>query len=1374
MNAVWWEAFVRTARLVSCAIAVYLLLCRAAAAFVPVCSAAQIVAAEGCAPAPSTADCTIAGDYVTSQPDCTLDFGNRHVLINGTSIIDAGSRRLTIRAGRLTLRESAEIRARGDATSTAGGNINLITTGNLTLERISDVIVTSGDVAGSIYVEAGGTVTLSGRLSADGSTLYAVGGTISVVAGQDILVRSTGLITAKNGAEAFSPGTIELYTNNGRIEVSGTITSSGGEGGAITIDAATNVTTTVDIFADGTGNGGNGGSIEIFAGTGIDLNGRLLARGGSGSGGFGGGAGGTVFLEADFGDLRIRKNILADGAVPDADGAEIAIESNGSIIVDSAATISGGTYGSVGAAGVLSLDATVDILASGTIAAQGGVEGGEIALAAGRNIFVKALDALGRDAGSYGGTIDVQAGQLTKGILTIDGTLNSSGGICGTLEGCGAGGIQLLDGCDVVLTTNALLRNRGADGGDTSLIARGRLTIQGSARVDATTTVGGTQGSDGSNSLSHPVGVPPSISATATIVPAATIVAAAIGVCPTCGNNVIEEGETCDDGNTAGCDGCSFSCRIQLCDDGNTCTEDSCDPTFGCRYQPVTNGVACNDGLNCTSGDACLNGRCTGTQMDCSFLDTACVRGVCNELTLQCEGQSAPDGSACDDGLFCTVADRCNAGVCGGQPRDCSSQDGICTAGVCDEDADRCEAQPANEGAACDDGQPCTLNDVCTNGLCGYPASSNCLCITGCSCAIACYTGVDFCLASTCITPDPGCEAFIFPPCCGNGQVDPGEQCDDGNNIETDGCTSSCTIGPGAPASPTRTPTGAASATATHSPTPSLTFSATRTPTRTPTFTPTRTATPTPSSTPTRTPTATMTPTRTASLTPTRTPTAGVTATATSTATPSPTPFGGCPAQPAPGCALSGKAVVAAKKPGDPKGNQLVFQWLRGAETVAADLGSPTTGGNYHLCAYSNAGLGIALGIPAASVCSNGRACWSIVGQPDKVKGYRYRDSGRVHDGVQTVLLASGDEGYAKIAVKAKGERLRLPGLANLALGLRVQVSSDGGECWEAEIGGVSVSSALDRLTGRVEIAPPFRNVGVSSDGTQLYVPGCGRTCVRRVAMPGGTITTSHFAGILLQSIDLAPDGSPLTAITQSGNLRVLGGALDVVRDVSLGVAVRAVDLAPDGDGLALLEASPSRDLKQVDVNTGAVVATTQLAALPYDVAALSSCARCSIVTLPALGVVQVVRDGVAAEVIDVGTSPRHVASNRPASGDEIAVVTSRAADRVTFVNVTAAAVTGTLALRNPTDADALPTLAFVLFENDSRLAVVSLQPGPTFGRLLAAIAFPQRLDAVRVARGTGVAYVVARTHDRLWKIDPAQLPSDGSTVAAPVATLIH
>lgn len=99
-----------------------------------------------------------------------------------------------------------------------------------------------------------------------------------------------------------------------------------------------------------------------------------------------------------------------------------------------------------------------------------------------------------------------------------------------------------------------------------------------------------------------------------------------------CGNGIVDDGETCDDSNTTGGDGCSAACLLELppppvcgdgfteapeeCDDGNTAGNDGCSAI--CESEPLTfcgdgttqnpngNGGAeqCDDG-NTASGDGC-------------------------------------------------------------------------------------------------------------------------------------------------------------------------------------------------------------------------------------------------------------------------------------------------------------------------------------------------------------------------------------------------------------------------------------------------------------------------------------------------------------------------------------------------------------------------------------------------------------------------------------------------------------------------------------------------------------------------------------------------------------------------------------------------
>jgi hypothetical protein len=56
-------------------------------------------------------------------------------------------------------------------------------------------------------------------------------------------------------------------------------------------------------------------------------------------------------------------------------------------------------------------------------------------------------------------------------------------------------------------------------------------------------------------------------------------------------------------------------CAGVLCpDDGNPCTLETCVPASGaCEVMPLANGAQCSDGLECTLGDVCNAGVCTGS-----------------------------------------------------------------------------------------------------------------------------------------------------------------------------------------------------------------------------------------------------------------------------------------------------------------------------------------------------------------------------------------------------------------------------------------------------------------------------------------------------------------------------------------------------------------------------------------------------------------------------------------------------------------------------------------------------------------------------------------------------------------------------------------
>ncbi|MCP3684065.1 MAG: hypothetical protein GY861_15395, partial [bacterium] len=163
--------------------------------------------------------------------------------------------------------------------------------------------------------------------------------------------------------------------------------------------------------------------------------------------------------------------------------------------------------------------------------------------------------------------------------------------------------------------------------------------------------------------------------------------------------------------------GCS--CSQKTCDDSNPCTDDSCDDlTAQCDF--VNNDAnSCDDLLYCTINDRCSSGSCISDTMNCSdsFECTSdscdetydlCINipddglctspEVCNPfmfntpsgcgIVTECTGRI--DGASCDDGLYCMINESCQAGVCtGAELRNCSDLFS-CTTDTCDEASSQC------------------------------------------------------------------------------------------------------------------------------------------------------------------------------------------------------------------------------------------------------------------------------------------------------------------------------------------------------------------------------------------------------------------------------------------------------------------------------------------------------------------------------------------------------------------------------------------------------------------------------------------------------------------------------------------------------------
>ncbi|NOZ86958.1 MAG: VCBS repeat-containing protein [Deltaproteobacteria bacterium] len=153
--------------------------------------------------------------------------------------------------------------------------------------------------------------------------------------------------------------------------------------------------------------------------------------------------------------------------------------------------------------------------------------------------------------------------------------------------------------------------------------------------------------------------------------------------------------------------GCQVRGLMDCSDDG---TKLECKADLSAK-----NGRECNDGLWCTVGETCQNGQCTaGADRDCTAEDDDCNLGTCDEDTDSCVKKPKAGEATCDDGLWCTINDKCENGECKGQARDCSGSGDDCHPGACDDGNDTCVP-----GAAYADDSPCGNGGVCLGGICG-------------------------------------------------------------------------------------------------------------------------------------------------------------------------------------------------------------------------------------------------------------------------------------------------------------------------------------------------------------------------------------------------------------------------------------------------------------------------------------------------------------------------------------------------------------------------------------------------------------------------------------------------------------------------------
>jgi len=143
------------------------------------------------------------------------------------------------------------------------------------------------------------------------------------------------------------------------------------------------------------------------------------------------------------------------------------------------------------------------------------------------------------------------------------------------------------------------------------------------------------------------------------------------------------------------------------CDDMEECTQDVC-MGYNCGHLTVSG--LCDDGDQCTVGDACQQGMCVGSEKSCDDSEP-CTSDQCVP-NVGCVHQST--AQPCDDGDACTAGDHCADGQCVGSSLLCTDYNG-CTRDVC-TDGVGCEYLPEPFGMPCSDNG--ALHGLCWDGAC--------------------------------------------------------------------------------------------------------------------------------------------------------------------------------------------------------------------------------------------------------------------------------------------------------------------------------------------------------------------------------------------------------------------------------------------------------------------------------------------------------------------------------------------------------------------------------------------------------------------------------------------------------------------------------
>jgi hypothetical protein len=150
-----------------------------------------------------------------------------------------------------------------------------------------------------------------------------------------------------------------------------------------------------------------------------------------------------------------------------------------------------------------------------------------------------------------------------------------------------------------------------------------------------------------------------------------------------------------------------------------------------CVVVPSDDGTACDDGQFCTMNDVCTKGACVGgTQNDCGIDPAPCSSVICYETSKSCNVTPSDDGTACTPTDLCQSNGVCQVGDCVGTPKDCSfSPLSECNKVTCDSTTGKCTGTPdlTQDGNPCVlTGNLCNVDKACMSGQCTGGSPMDC------------------------------------------------------------------------------------------------------------------------------------------------------------------------------------------------------------------------------------------------------------------------------------------------------------------------------------------------------------------------------------------------------------------------------------------------------------------------------------------------------------------------------------------------------------------------------------------------------------------------------------------------------------------------